>query len=149
MMTLHLQFHARVKQCFDGSCSQQLSTFVSCEATIETAKEEAPAEAAPLRIKHVLRQFQVACLTFWVKLVSQTSSITRLQEQQRRSLYQHPLLRQPAFSVKLNQTEKLPMVSQAQAQGPKEEAASAMEAAIPVALCWSGAKLVFAAAEDF
>ena len=107
-------------------------------------KEEAPAEAAPLRIKHVLRQFQVACLTFWLKLVSQTSSITRRQEQQRRSLYQHPLLRQPAFSVKLNQTEKFPMVSQAQAQGPKEEAASAMEAAIPVALCWSGAKLVFA-----
>ena len=70
MMTLHLQFHARVKQFFDGNCSQQLSTFAACEATIEAAKEEAPAEAALLWIKHVLRQFQVACLTFWMKLVS-------------------------------------------------------------------------------
>ena len=51
MMTLHLQFHAWVKQ-FDGNCSQQLSTFAACEALIEIFG--GAAEAAPLWIKHVL-----------------------------------------------------------------------------------------------
>ena len=77
--------------------------------------------------------------SLWVldQVSSHRNSIARLQEQQRKILYQHPLLRQPTFLSDQSNQKKNPMPSQAQAEAPKEEATPAMEATISVASCVS------------
>ena len=76
-------------------------------ATIKAATEEAPAEVAPVD-QTCSKAVSGGLLDILDEiLVSQTSSITRLEERQRRSLYEHPLLlRQRVFcQIKSNRKD--------------------------------------------